>query len=108
MYRTFSTAKNAISINYPNIDIIYEYKYIREVKTWPEDTFIKWLTEADGCILLCHPFEGDYPPDWDYSSFFKKLKEAVMRKNIRIFPDPDHLEDPTFSQVSCNSISDNK
>ncbi len=105
MHQAFSTAKDKIAAKLPNFRIKYEQKFIREVKTWTEDQHINWLTEKDGCIIICHPFECDYPPNWDYSSFSIKLKAAAKDKNIGIYPDPEDLDDATFTQVANDKIS---
>ena len=101
-YSAFSVAKNNVKALYPHYKIIFEERRIREVVVsgTTEDEHIQWLTEKDGCIALCHPFQASFPPDWDYGYFLKKLNEVAIAKNLPMFPNPPDIEiDSTFSQV---------
>ena len=75
-YSAYLVAKNNVTALYPNCEIIFDEKRIREVVVTgtTEDEHIEWLTEKDGCIILCHPFQASFPPDWNYDYFLKTLK----------------------------------
>jgi hypothetical protein len=103
--RAYTISKNKIKKYYSyKYNIIFEERNLTQVVKLnsTEDEHIKWLTEKDGCLILCHPFQGNYPPNWNYKYFLSKLKEVAIAKGIRMFPDPDLLDDPTFSQVSIH------
>ena len=101
--RAYSTARDEIKLKYSDeYELIFEERNITEVVNLDltEDEQIIWLTEKDGCVMLGHPFQADYPPNWDYGYFLKKLREAVMQRGIPIYPEAREVEnDPTFSQV---------
>ena len=103
--RAFENARDDLTrnlaIEYPKINFIYESKTISQVVklNLNEDLFVTWLTEGDGCVILCHPFQADFPPDWNYNYFLKRLRQLVDEKKIPIFPQLSNIEDPTFSQV---------
>ena len=102
-YSAFTVAKNNVKPLYPHCEIIFEERRIREVAVsgTPEDDNIKWLTEKDGCIVLCHPFQASFPPNWNYGYFLKKLNEVAIAKKLLIFPNPPDIEiDSAFSQVN--------
>ena len=101
-YSAFLVAKNNVKALYPHCEIAFEERRIREVviSGTSEDEHIQWLTEKDGCIILCHPFQAAFPPDWDYGYFLKKLSEVATAKKFPMFPDPSSIKnDATFSQV---------
>ena len=105
--RAFENARDDVSLKYPGIKIIFEARNITEVVNarLSEDEHIMWLTEKDGCVCLCHPFQADFPPDWDYKYFLKRLRQVAEQKGIPIYPDPEDVEnDPTFSQVCLPDI----
>ena len=101
--RAYRIARDKITANYhsKNYVISFEERNLTEIVNLglTEDEHIDWLTGKDDCMILCHPFQGDYPPDWNYKYFLSKLKEVATTKNVRMFPNPDLLDDPTFSQV---------
>jgi hypothetical protein len=102
--RAFEKAGDEVSLNYADAKVIFEAKNITEIVNarLSEDDCVFWLTEKDGCVCLCHPFQGDFPPDWDYEYFLKQLRKVAEQKGIPIYPDPQDIEnDPTFSQVLC-------
>ena len=99
----FENARDDLSVKYPDIEFIFQSRNVSEIVRLgvTEDDHISWLTEKDGCVLLCHPFQADFPPDWDYEYFLKKLRRVAEESGIRIYPEPQYIEsDPTFSQVS--------
>ncbi len=107
-YAAYLIAKNKVKLRYSDeYTINFEEKKITEVVNLKatEDDHIEWLTGREGehvvgCGILCHPFQANYPPDWDFSYFLSKLRETAIRKGIAIFPEAEHLEnDAAFSQV---------
>jgi hypothetical protein len=101
--RAFETARDNIKLKYSNeFEIIFETRNITEVVNLgvTEDEQIAWLTEKDGLAMIGHPFQGDFPPDWDYGYFLKQLRKVAEATGIRMYPNPREVEnDPTFSQV---------
>jgi len=98
----FVKAKGDIALMFPDLEIIYEGMTTSEIVkagNTPE-TQIKWLTEGDGCIILTHIFESDYPVLWDYLEFLKQLSMAAKLKSIPIYPEPIQINnDAAFTQV---------
>jgi hypothetical protein len=107
-YNAYLIAKNRVEHRYSKeYSINFDERRITEVvnSRATEDDHIEWLTGGKdehvvGCGILCHPFQANYPPDWDYGYFLRKLKETATKKGIAIFPETEHLEDDAaFSQV---------
>ena len=103
--RAFETARDNVKLNYDSDDaeVQFESRNITQVVNLgvTEDEQIIWLTEKDGCVIKGHPFQGDFPPSWNYEYFLKKLREVAEEKGIPIYPPPKEIEnDPTFSQVN--------
>ena len=114
-YSAYLVAKNNVKLRYlDEYNINFEERKIAQVvnSRATEDDHVEWLTGGEhenvvGCGVLCHPFQANYPPDWDFGYFLKKLKETAVRKGIKIFPEPEHLEnDATFSQVMIYDMLD--
>ena len=105
--RAYIISKNKIIGHYSDkYTVIFKERNLTQVVKLglTEDEHVTWLTSKDGCIILCHPFQGDFPPDWNYKYFLRKLKEVAIAKGVRMFPDSQLLEDPAFSQVCiCKS-----
>ena len=101
--RAFTTAADKIKLKYSNeFEIIFETRSITEVVNLglTEDEQINWLTEKHELAMIGHPFQGDFPPDWDYGYFLNQLRKVAEAKSIRMYPNPREVEnDPTFSQV---------
>ena len=99
----YNTARDNIKLKYSNdYEIIFEERNITQVVNLglTEDEQVIWLTEKDGCVLNAHPFQGDYPPNWDYGYFLRRLRQVAIESGIPIFPKAREVEnDPTFSQV---------
>jgi len=98
----FVKAKGYVAAMFPAHEIAYEgtnTSYIVKTGITPEDQ-IEWLTAADGCIIMTHIFESDFPVLWDYLGFLKKLSEAAEIKSIPIYPEPIQIiNDAAFTQV---------
>ena len=103
--RAYANARDSIKLKYLNdYEIEFDERNITQVVKLglTEDEQVIWLTEKDGCVLTAHPFQGDYPPIWDYGYFLRKLRQVAMDRGIPIYPEACEVEnDPTFSQVPC-------
>ena len=107
--RAFDNARDEVSLLYDLscTKIIFEAKTITQTvnEGYTEDDFVTWLTEKDGCVCLCHPFQADFPPNWNYKYFLNQLRKVAEQKGVPIYPNPQDIEnDPTFSQVHSSGI----
>ena len=75
----YEVAKDKIRLKYPQYDLDFDSKGIREITISgvTAEEHADWLTDGDACMLTCHPFEGDFPPDWNYIDFLRTLNALI-------------------------------
>ena len=98
----FVKAKGNVAAMFPALEIVYDGMTTSDIVKAgiTAEDHIKWLTEADGCIILTHIFESDFPVMWNYLDFLAKLSEAANIKSIPIYPEPLQISnDAAFTQV---------
>ena len=102
MFAAFVIAKGKVAILFPNYEIEYENRNTSQIVTagTTAEDHVRWLTEKDGCIILTHMFESDFPVLWDYCAFIRLLSETAKQKSIPIYPKPQQItDDAAFTQV---------
>lgn len=74
-------------------------------KQWTQDTFLKWLRDADIYIIICHIHQGfAYEPlRWDPVDFYQKLYDNL--KGRIGFPSGEGLRCPIFTQNKVEYIA---
>jgi hypothetical protein len=90
-----------VALTFPNKSILWDIKYVKDIKGWAEEDLVSWLERSDIYLIPCHPHQGaprDWIPEKLYALFYEKLFHRIG------FPSKELLCCPIFRQDKMSYI----